>query len=716
MNEYPINNGAADASPKALSRARWVRGAIRVTGLMLLAVGLLAARPPDAGAVPCPTGGAKVDLCVTNPTNATTPLITLSGQYVANEYTCMGPPPITSQYSTSFTVGPNQKYCPGAIPANGLVTGMYLHHISVAATGQSQYQQSPMLYPVTRVEWTYFPNVVTVNQTGDGGACADSCTTNCTFRQAINRANTLSGGASAPVLIQFTVSPGAMRTTNPCVLQIAGNGSITIDGVDSNGKPWIVGDPNATTDVPPRLVDLNNGNFMSIASSNNTVQGLDIKNTVAAGQRQAGDLITIPAGKTNNQVIACRINGGNADAGVNCSGGVCDSNTSDLFEVLGGTSFAAPAVTIRKVEGHSGIDKGIKANGSSGGGYAVVRDSWIHNNYRGGIQATLNSHIKLDRNTEEEAGFRGTDKVQMDNAANGLVANGGTSTSQFNQLLMNGNISRNNVQHGLAANAGYATTTSQNDYLCGDGINGFASGGSGYSHQTVSGTGTAAVYNQLRGVALTGFDSANFGDQVANPGNNAFSQNVNCDFQNTGPSAVNARNSQWQDGVPRICSGGAGVNYNPTQSGPNELMFINADIPTIPSNVFLQGQTVRIYGHGFNAIAGNPLNGCVQGIGDLTTNPPTSCCRQKAKANVCDPNTPHSPLSGNCVEFQRTSLDGGSSDEAAVTSVTPATIVTETDATICMGNSGELVWVSKQRGDGSLDQQNASYCNNANTY
>jgi hypothetical protein len=225
-----------------------------------------------------------------------------------------------------------------------------------------------------------------------------------------------------------------------------------------------------------------------------------------------------------------------------------------------------------------------------------------------------------------------------------------------------------------------------------------------------SATGTAAVYNHIHGVALVSFGSADFGDQGGNPGNNAFSENITCDFQNTGAYTVNARNDQWQDDTPRVCNEQPGANTSPIQRHAQSPLSINQTSPTFPSNVFLQGQTVRVYGLGFDAIAGNPLNNCTQGVGSLTT----SCCVQKTKSNTCDPNTPHTPTAGNCVEFQRSSLDGGASDPAAVTAVTPTTITAETDSTVCIG-SGELVWVSKYNGVG-VSTANGAYCTNNHPY
>jgi hypothetical protein len=229
----------------------------------------------------------------------------------------------------------------------------------------------------------------------------------------------------------------------------------------------------------------------------------------------------------------------------------------------------------------------------------------------------------------------------------------------------------------------------------------------------------AAAYNGLpdsgtagRGVAAVSWATANFGDQSANPGNNAFSENVNCDFENGKPSSsINAKNNQWRSGSPNLClASGASVVTSPVQSGPNSAMSIDTSNPVIPSNRILKGQTLRVRGLGFNAIGGNPVSGCVKGVGNLATQ--DSCCRVKSKGNTCQGT--HDPTgSGNCVELE---IQAGSVGALQVTSVTPTTIVTEiaNDVHACLGEqANEKVWVTKRNSAGTPVPRSGTYCRNA---
>jgi len=77
---------------------------------------------------------------------------------------------------------------------------------------------------------------------------------------------------------------------------------------------------------------------------------------------------------------------------------------------------------------------------------------------------------------------------------------------------------------------------------------------------------------------------------------------------------------------------------------------------------------------------------------DLTN----SCCLKKDKSNTCDPNTPHTPLAGNCVEMGIEAIP--------VTSVTPTTIVTQIGGPgwACLGAQQteiERVFVTKMNAD-----------------
>lgn len=695
------------------------------------ALGIVAvhgASPPPGRAVACPSGGATLEVCIKNPTNSVQ-YVKISGEYVANQNTCHSPT-VKIDYSienVELSLLNGQVNC---VPVYNLVSGMWVHHVE-AQSGpgfMKQDRRVPVLYaapwtPLARVDWTYFPSAIRVNLAGDGVADASRCPVNgisnpatCRLRDAIARANQISSPQN-PTLIRFWVSPGTMTVSDPLRLEGASNqGHITIDGIEYDGRPWIVGDSNASQDPFYCRVDLNNTTNFRFESDGNTIQGLLIENTVPApSAQQTKDLITTAAGRKNNLVYAVKIDGGNRRT---CPSNNC-TGTSDLFSVLGGVSFDQPGLTIKNVEGHSAIDKGVKANA----GWVVIEDSWFHHNYRGNVQATLNGKAKALRSVAEKGGRRlcsgnpcsglgAPDDVIVDNGANGLVANGGTSL-----LETDANIARLNTNNGIAVRqAGSPVLVAKNDYSCGNHFTGVgvADGGA-----TATGQGIGAVYNGGNGVSVTTTGtvaSANFGEStgITHPGNNAFAHNDNsmtpCQFRNNNTSKpVNAQRNQWVNNVGSKCGGGT-VNLDTVRNHANDPLDIDASVPTIPSNALLGGQTIRIRGTGFDAIRGNPApsGGCLKGDGT----PSSSCClTQPPAANVCGTGL-HDPLSGkgNCVELCNSA---GAWSALAVTAVTPTTIVSSIphDVFMCTGESG-AVHVSKRRDDLQKEEDQRPYCTN----
>lgn len=599
-----------------------------------------------------------------------------------------------------------------------LQSGMWLHHEKESAGGWwwPQSRKGPVLaaspgQPRARVNWKYYVNHIYVNAAGDDPADATKCPVNgvsspatCMFRHAIAKANQVST-ASSPARILFGVSPGAMTQTAALSLTgLSGQGNITIDAIEGDGNPWIVGDPSPPQDPFACTVDLNNTTALRFDSDNNRIQGLFIANTVPPSPaQQAKDLITASSGKKNNIVYAVKIDGGNRR---DCPNNMC-AGSFDLFSVLGGTSFLTPGVIIENVEGLAAIDKGVKAND----GWGLVLDSWFHHNYRGNIQATLGGKLMAARNFVDRAGRRVSDDLIVDDGANGLVANGGSS-----ELFTDGNISRLNTNSGIGVRkSGSPMLAAANDYTCGNHFEGVAVSD---DSATATGRGIAAVYNGDRGVKVstTGTAwSANFGDGSGstNPGNNAFAQNSSsnaCQFANTNTSkAVNAARNYWFNDSPATCGGGT-VNTSPILHFASEPLQLDDTHPTIPSNVILSGQTFRIVGSGFDAIRGNPApsGGCT--VGDGT--PSTSCClTQPAQANVCGSGT-HNPLSdkGNCVELCNSA---GGWQPIGVTAATPTTItatIPGSSVFLCSGD-GALVHVSKRNGGSVLDGEKP-YCTN----
>lgn len=215
--------------------------------ILAISMGIVFTTPPAVHGIGCPNGGAALNVMVNNPTTTTfTSGLTVSGNTTSGNVTCTGQ---NSSYTLTINSS-NHKLFPGAntftIPA--LNAGMWVHHISVSMGSSDtydQYQKGVVLEApsatTSAVNWTYFPTAVKVFTTGDAYGRTAPCTTTCTLRQALYTAQTSSTGSMAPLLVWFSVSPGTM--TQSVGLQV-GNyyGYITVDGTDSNGNPWIVGD------------------------------------------------------------------------------------------------------------------------------------------------------------------------------------------------------------------------------------------------------------------------------------------------------------------------------------------------------------------------------------------------------------------------------------------------------------------------------------------
>lgn len=112
-----------------------------------------------------------------------------------------------------------------------LASGPWVHHLSVASTGQAQHQQSLIVTDAAAanvVEWTLARTVLTVNQADDNGDGV--CDASCTLRDAIQAA----AASPPPVLIGFdhAAFPGTIariQVTNNTALAVRAPGT-AIDG------------------------------------------------------------------------------------------------------------------------------------------------------------------------------------------------------------------------------------------------------------------------------------------------------------------------------------------------------------------------------------------------------------------------------------------------------------------------------------------------------
>jgi hypothetical protein len=663
---------------------------------LTVALWALAAGPPGAGAVQCPGSGAVIDVCITNPTGNPVSGVAISGSYVSNEITCTSAS--ASSYSRTVTVTAvnGATECFSVPTSGGLVTGMYVHRIVRAP--QDQHQQMLVLYSDTtrtRVNWTFFPRVITVKTAGDAqtGLCNS---TNCTLRQALNTANSYATQSEQlPTLIRFTVSPGTMTQTGELFVGKSSGpaGYITIDGTDSSGNPWIVGDALAAAqgsqDPFPRVVNLNNKTKFVLRGTNNTIKGLAINNSTGGA---LPDKILVEGSTANHTITAVRLDGG-APAS-------CTSGDDHLLNLTGA------GVVVANVEGRSACGNGI----DFGGGTTppqTLRDSWLHHNVgcsncgtNGGNLAATNSLIT--RNMIELGGLRASDNSVARGDTVGILGYG------VSNVTTSRNVVRNNAYNGIELTASSAGLSLSHDYVCGNGgLDGGISINGVSSSATATGTGLTSTYNSGGGIV---FQSSISGGTFTFNDHSAFPTNG---LVNLSSVTVSATNNQWRDTSTQIYGP---VTFLPVQDPVDTPISLSSSQPTFPSNVLLKGQTIRVQGTGFNAIHGNPLGtevspNCSDGIGNLST----SCCRAPGKANTCDTEV-HHPLAngGNCVELKTA---GGSWVPLSVTAVTPTTIVTEIPDPVfgCVGDApgseGE-VSVSKRGALGNLIMDDRPYCTN----
>lgn len=665
--------------------------------LAMLVIGMLCAVAHSARAVSCGDVGATVTVVIHNPTDADVETgVSISGATINGQTTCTD---ADSSYSktTNVVLAANDDT---PFTFTDLNSGMWVHTISVSIGSNvySEYQKGVVLKapdsaanPNSKVRWMYFPNSINVKTTGDSHT--ESCGTYCTFRQALTAANALSTSESNPALIFFTASSGAMSSG---ALNIIGD-YITIDGTNSSGNPWIVGDALATQDSFPTVIDLANTTHLSVYGSHTTLKGLSIVNTTSSGTPQY-TLISDNSGATNTTIDSVRLDGG---AGSVSS---CSSCLNDLIHLN------ETGATITNVEGRSAYGYGM--NISLGGTAPTITDSWFHHNLNDNLYV---NDASISRNMIELAGYRALDNTRINSGADGIFGAGGSN------ITTSRNVVRNNSFAGLEVTAAANQTPAlslSHDYVCGSEPSGsFAAitvyGGGG----PANGTGLAVVYNDGDGVL---FDN-NVDAAMTFDNDSAFTANDGYGIVNDSDSiTVSAENNQWRgvtgDPLPSCTTSGdvvGDVDCDPAQDYLEVPVEIDDTEPVVPSNVIRSGQTIRVQGTGFNAIDGNPLAedaNCTTGPNPVAT--PTNCCRKTDKANTCDESDPPKGVQGmgNCVAIKDRAGDW---NVASPTGVTPTTITTGLPNSIaCIGQFSELVRVSKRIDQNTTLSDEADYCTN----
>jgi hypothetical protein len=295
----------------------------------------------------------------------------------------------------------------------------------------------------------------------------------------------------------------------------------------------------------------------------------------------------------------------------------------------------------------------------------------------------------------------------------------GVRREALSEIDTMGNLIRNHTSFGVDAQLTIFGLDFADDAVCGNGDTGIQVQISTTSPTFATGTGLGTVYNAGHGVDF-------FGSSVANAiqfnDNNAFTANAFCGFSNITGITASAVNNQWRGAVttctqsPDVCTGGgqSPIVCDPFQNHVNTPIALDGMQPTFPRNVFLKGQTVRVQGQGFNAIAGNPLAGavpCALGSSDVSAN---NCCRNKTKANVCAATgTPPDPPGdgSNCVAIRDATTLW---KRLEASSVTPSAIVTEVPdpGLLCVGEGyPRTVRVAKRSGAIIISHE-ADYCRN----
>jgi hypothetical protein len=403
---------------------------------------------------------------------------------------------------------------------------------------------------------------------------------------------------------------------------------------------------------------------LRITSSDNAVLGLRF-----LGAGGDSDTVLVDGPEANRNVLdTLQIVGRSTDVcGSAVRGcivnGVCRTPETDPpFGVCGddalafrGAAGAGGENLVRNCDVSGGFDKGIKISNAA---TARVERSHIHDNADGGMQATLGGQASAIENLIENN--RGT------NSANGLAANGPDMAMPPAALLVTrGNITRFNALRGISVRS-QSLALLESDWVCGNGTAGRGTGfgvavqdAAGLS-AVMSAKGIAVVHNVDGGLVVTDRSSVDLGG-ASSPGWNAFAFNGPDDpptpvnVRNSTSGVVMAVNNQWERcGRGWVCDVAAvssrdaaaspgAVVVRPAQAPrQRQTMRIDAISPTLAE----EGELVRLYGTGFDAIRGNGPDG------DCTSVPSLNGCR---------------PVVGNCVVI------GG--EPAEVVAVTPTMIV-----------------------------------------
>ena len=611
---------------------------------------------------------------------------------------CTGSPP--SCYSSTCTCRCDD---PSGLPMcdvtvgnidPGLGPGEWLHNITVPATGQTQYRRDLLVSDTAApdpVSWTVFKTVLTVTKGTDDGTAG-------TLRNAIAGATP----SLAPVLIRFDHSqfPGGkavITLTQTSALAISAANTM-IDGTNADGYPSPIapftqrtqqGYPT-TISVNPTYEDVAFAGDFDLTAPNIALVGLSMNRVLGTDAEITGkdQNLVVPAGNSaGSRVSTCRLDGGAADR-TDANGtddGSAPAQGKDCVDADNTGATSSNAVVVENSELRFCYDRGVKSKR----GYLTVKDSWVHNNLRGGLFAqtprpgetlivgTMNAVTSLlEQNgvscpngaAPEFSGNLADCGSQVSTRSDASeMSTQATTSSKLSRLETQGNVIRDGVAQGLYFQT-YSTGAVANDYVCGmhrsqiSNPKGILIKRTGGAMSDISVAGTAVVYN-VEGAKMDETIGAKFGDGSAGSGNNALAQNgassnAKKNLINAQSAAgVQARGNQWQN----CYTGQADKNFCKTSSiltndvkntvdvgrtSPDSCDPVNGCQPQQADNVKLPvtisavyptkvseaGAIVHITGTGFDAISGH-------------TGQSSGNCGTLKATNKC------SPLQGTCVQF-----------------------------------------------------------------
>lgn len=678
-----------------------------------------------AGAVQCPDGGAGADLIVTveNRTGDSVE-VTVSGEIVAGSCTTGD----SDYFDDTCEVDPGTDTC----TITGLNTGLWTHEISytVGTLDVAQNQQGFLVFDAndpTVIEWSYYPDAILVDSTGSNETCSVNAVTpgfGCTLPSAVSVANGVSG--DDPVLIKMVTSGSA-----PANLTIQRD-SVTIDGANDAGQPWVVADPGraaaGSQSSFPTTISFGVEDGFVIDADDVRFNGVEIKQGVDPGVGKNQPIIEIDSDAVGFRLTNSRIDGQMAQT--------CEEIQNNCSHVGDGIyinpritalSSGERSLTLDNVEIRSAVNAGVSADAHS---VALIHNSWLHNNYKGNIYGNAPKEVSLVSSFVERASLRASDDLLVLDHPGIEIDRQGTflpSTSLFEAV---NSVIRNNANEGLKARSSATTVAPANVSFCGNALDGLytLSGGSPSGAPVVTGGGgLGASYNgndtatsdRRHGINVLPQTTTNYTlDDMS-----AFVSNTECGLFNRSETVeVSARFNQWEDYDPNDPNGpfdacqteGGGDVDSSDGIDPTDTTDFNV-FSTFPGESMLANQTIRILGEGFNAIEGNPASGgsggCDAGIdggGEWNgegTPQPDSCCNSTDRSNLVDG---EDDVVGNHVEVEDATESVVS---LLVKSVTPQMIEAVLPSNVsCRGGDGEMVFVTKNDDLGEPVTRSTSYC------